>query len=159
MASAEIVGMVIYDSRLFDRNSHVSRWAHSVSSKLTLNAIQAAPTNKRQQKSHLDAAYPPGSLKKSISGEAYKVGPRHWQITLDIAVPYAGYVLGGTGPNIYPQQAPYLKLPSNAGFGRRTRHNVVRGQKANNFLVTAAAATARTHPSVRGLPDLVFEQW
>lgn len=156
---AAITGLVVFDSRLFGVNSHVSRWANSVSRKLTLNTIQAAPFNKRQNKSHLDALNPPGTLKASIDGEAYKVGPRHWQITLDIGAHYAPYVLGGTGPTITPVTAKYLKLPYNGSFGRRRRHNVVRGQKANNFLVTAAAATGRSHPSVRGLPDLVFEQW
>jgi len=73
-------------------------------------------------------------------------------------VPYAKYVVQGTTGPIAPTTAPYLKLPSNAGFGRRTRHNVVSGQRANHFLSAAARATGRTHPSVRDLGSL-FEQW
>jgi hypothetical protein len=159
MATAYITGLVIYDSRLFDRNSHVSRWAHSVSSKFTGHAIAKAPVNKRQNKSPWYSAYPVGALKASISGDAYRVGPKHWQITLDVNVPYAGWVLGGTTGPITPTASKYMQIPYNSGFGRRQRHYVVSGQKANNFLAEAAAATARSHPSVRGLPGHLFEQW
>ena len=125
---------------------------------ITGHAVARAPVNRRARKSHWDAAYPPGSLKSSISGSADRIGPRHWQIVLDIGVPYAAYVIGGTGPTIVPTTQPYMTLPANPGFGRRRRHNVVRGQRPNTFLRSAARATGRTHPSVRDLENL-FEQW
>lgn len=159
MARAEIVGLVIYDSVLFNRESHVGRWAHSINRNFTFNAIRQAPVNKRSRKSFLDSRYPPGSLKASISGSADRIGPKHWQIALDIGVPYAGYVLGGTTGPITPQSANYMTLPRNPGFGTRRRAYVVSGQNENNFLARAAIPTARQHPSVRGLPGMLFRQW
>lgn len=153
-----ITGLVIYDSRLFARTGHVGRWATSVSAKLTLNTIVRTPVNKRQVKSHWDAMYPPGSMKAGWSGDADRIGPRHWQITLTNPVPYTEYVLGGTKA-ITPTDQPYLTLPVNPAFGRRRRHNVVRGQRRNNFLLGAARATARSHSSLRGMGDMLFQQW
>lgn len=158
MVDAAITGLVIYDSRLFNRTSHVGRWATSVSAKFTAHAIAKAPVNRRARKSHWDSLYPPGSLKAGISGDADRIGPKHWQITISSSAPYTQYVLGGT-PWIMPTNAPYLTLPRNPGFGTRRRHNVVRGQRANNFLSRAARATARTHSSLRGMDDMLFQQW
>lgn len=158
MADAYITGLVIYDSRLFQRNSHVGRWATSVSRNFTINAVARAPVNRRQRKSNWYPNYPVGSLKAGISGDADRIGPKHWQIVVNVDVPYAGYVLGGTGP-ITPTSQPYMTIPLNPGFGRRRRHNVVRGQRKNNFLAGAARATARRHSSLRGLGDMLFRQW
>lgn len=159
MAEAFITGLVIYDSRLFNRNDHVGRWAHSVSRSFTLNAVARAPVNKRPNKSHWDAAYPPGSLKASIDGAAERIGPKHWQITLDVGVPYAGYVISGTHGPIVAENANYMTLPRNPGFPRGRRRYTVSGQRPNNFLADAAEATARRHPSLRGLSGFLFEQW
>jgi hypothetical protein len=147
--------LVVYDSILFERGHMVSRWAFGVESTFTRNAILHAPVNKRVNKS---AGEPPvGSLKGSISGEADRVAPKHWQILIHVGVHYALYVIEGTG-FIYPQTAPWLKLPRNAGHGGRTRFSVVPGQRANNFLLQAARDTARTHPSLRGFQNMLFEQ-
>lgn len=159
MAEAAIVGLVIYDSRLFNRNSHVGRWAMSVDRTFTFNAIREAPINKRARKSHLDSAYPPGSLRASISGSADRIGPRHWQIVSNIAVPYADYVLSGTTGPIVANSADYMTIPRNPGFGIRRRAYVVSGQSSNNFLARAAIPTARRHPSLQGLPGMLFRQW
>lgn len=154
-----ITGMVIYDSRLFNRTGAVGRWATSVSTKFEYHAVRLAPFNKRPNKSHWDAAYPPGSLKRSIEADAERIGPRHWQIVLHVGVPYAGYVIHGTTDvsPIVPNSAKYMTLPRNPGF-RRRRHNVVAGQRRNPFLRHAARAVGRSHSSVRNLENL-FEQW
>lgn len=153
----EVESMVIYDSRLFNRTGAVGKWATSVGSKFEHHAQRLAPFNKRPNKSSWDAAYPPGSLKRSIEGRAERVGPRYWQVVLDIGVPYAFYVIKGTKGPITATHHDYMTLPRNPGF-RGRRKNTVRGQRKNPFLRLAARATARTHPSVRGLEN-VFQQW
>lgn len=147
--------LVVYDSILFERGHMVARWAFGVEATFTRNAIAHAPVNKRQNKSPGEP--PVGSLKASITGEADKVAPKHWQILVEVGVHYAQYVIEGTD-FIYPNSAPWLKLPRNAGRGGRTRFNVVPGQKANNFLLQAARETAHTHPSLRGFEASLFEQ-
>jgi hypothetical protein len=158
MPTGTITGLVLYDSKLFNRNSHVGRWAHSVKRNLEINSIARAPVNKRANKSHLDSRYPPGSLKAGISGFADRIGPKHWQVGLDINVSYADYVLGGTQGPIVANTANYMTLPRNFGY-RKRRHFTVAGQRPNNFLAEAAAATARQHPSLRGLEDMLYQQW
>lgn len=153
----ELVGLVVYDSVLFNRTGQVRRWADSVERRFTLNAIQEAPFNKRPNKG--PTALPPGSLKASIHGSVTRVGPRHLQTDISADVPYALYVIEGTTGPITATSAPYMKLPSNPGYGTRTRLNVVSGQRANNFLGRAAAATALRHPSLRGFEAQVFEQF
>jgi hypothetical protein len=158
MPTGSITGLVLYDSKLFNRNSHVGRWAHSVSRNLNTNTFVRAPVNKRANKSHLDSAYPPGSLKANIETFADRIGPKHWQIGLNINVPYADYVIRGTQGPIVANTADYMTLPRNLGY-RKRRHFTVAGQRPNNFLAEAAAATARQHPSLRGLEDMLYQQW
>lgn len=151
---ARITRMVIYDSVLFNRTGHVRRWADGVERKFTLNAIAAAPFNKRINKSHRDRR-PPGALKASIHGDVDRIGPVHLQIVCSADVPYATFVLRGTRPIITPRNGPFLRLPVNPGF-TRTQHKSVRGQHAQNFFAEAALATERTHRSLRGFGAQLF---
>lgn len=174
------VVLVVYDSVLFDIGHNVRRWADAVERRFTANAIAFAPINKRVNKSDWYKEFPVGSLKASISGSVTRVGPKHLQTDISVAVPYAIYVIEGTD-FIVPTSSPRLKLPFNTGFtvlsarqafdaandnpaehsdfGKPTYHRVVRGQSANNFLTLAADVTALRHPSLRGKGALVFEQF
>lgn len=151
-----IESLVVYDSVLFERGHMIRRWAEGVERAFTMHAIAEAPVNKRAQKSR-KSPYPVGALKASIHGDVDKVGPKILQTTISADVPYASYVVNGTEDGIRPKSKPYMTLPKN-GF-RRQRHKVVSGQAPNNFLMRAASATARTHPSLRGFGDQVFKQW
>lgn len=155
--TAYLVDLVIYDSVLFNRTGQVRRWADRVEKKFTYNAWAEAPDGfetGRENKSRQNAMFPAGSLKESIEGEVTRVAPKHLVTTISVNVPYALYVLKGTG-DIFPVTAEYLYLPPNPGHGTRTRHQWVSGQEANNFLSRAATQTARTHPSLRGFGDVV----
>src|SRR5262245_35723053 len=146
--------LVVYDSVLFERGHMINRWASSVARTFEAHAIEYAPVNVRPNKSPGEP--PVGTLKASIFADVDLVGPKHDPVIAGSDAPYAQYVIEGTG-FIYPH-GPFLKLPSNPGRGRRTRFNVVPGQKANNFLGKAARATARRHPSLRGFESMLFEQ-
>lgn len=158
MPTASITGLVLYDSKLFNRTSNVGRWAASVATNFEAFATAAAPINKRPAKSHLDAGYPPGSLKASIRVVDERIGPKHIQVVLSMGVPYAQYVVGGTHGPITATSSEAMWLPRNPGF-RKRRHFTVSGQRPNNFLAEAAAATAGRHPSLRGLDHLLYQQW
>lgn len=159
MADAEIVGLVIYDSRLFNRGSHVARWAYSVAARFETAARLHAPVNKRPNKSPWYASYPVGALAESISTNAERIGPKHWQIAAYVDVPYAEFVISGTQGPITATSADYMTLPRNPSYPQGRRRFTVSGQAPNNFLSQAAATTARAHPSLRGLEDMLFQQW
>lgn len=161
--------LVLYDSVLFGIGHNVRRWADAVERRYTANAIAFAPVNKRLNKSSWDAEFPPGSLKASITGQVDRIGPKHLQTTISVNVPYALFVIEGTG-EIFPKESKWLRLPFNAGFGHKagtdeefvgtaSLHRSVRGQKPNNFLLLAHEATALRHPSLGRNPGAVFQQF
>lgn len=154
---AQITGLVIYDSVLFQRGRMINRWASTLARNFERNAQAAAPYNKRAHKSSGEP--PPGSLGRSIRGDADKVGPKIWQVIVSVNVHYAMYVIGGTGPLITSPSGGDMVLPLNPGRGGRRRHAVVRGQAPNNFMVTAHRMTALQHSSIRGQEHLLFQQW
>ena len=148
---AYLTKLVIYDSVLFNRTGQVRRWADGVERRFTMNAIEEAPSSLetgRLNKSRANAAFPPGSMKLLIRGDVDRIAPKHLQTTVSVDVPYAMYVIRGTGA-IFPR-GEYLYVPSNPGFGTGTRQKWVRGQEPNNFLARAMDETARRHPSLRG---------
>lgn len=160
---AELIGLVVYDSVLYGRGRMVRRWADGVERQFTMNAQMLAPVNKRGNKGR--NALPVGALAASISGSVERVGPKHLQTDISVAVPYATFVIKGTGSpivangtsNISPKG--FMFVPSNPGYGTRTRQNTVSGQRANDFLSAAGRATSRTHPSLRGFESSMFEQF
>lgn len=154
---ASVDNIVVYDSVLYGIGHNVRRWANGIERQFTANAILLAPLNKRANKG--PKAPPVGSLKASIHGDVSRVGPKHLQTNIYVDVDYALFVLEGTTGPITADSSPYMKLPRNAGYGRRTRHFVVSGQRANDFLTRAGAATAMTHPSLRGFESMIFEQF
>lgn len=161
--------LVLYDSILFQRGHMVHRWAESLQRNYARNAKTTAPVGTRINKSdwYPDYGYP-GALADSISGEAEKVGPKHWQVLINIEAPYAMYVIRGTD-EIFPTSSKRLRLPYNAGhtnerrgsdLGRHSLHPSVSGQDAQSeWLVTAHDMTAVRHPSIRGGRNMLFDQW
>lgn len=161
----EIEGIVITDTKLFNRTGNVGRWAERVESTFTRNAILKAPSSLesgRPNKSRANAAYPSGSMKLNIYGEVRRVGPRQLETVVYVAVPYAMYVIKGTPPLIFSKSARSatgrfiglepgtgMYLPGQPAWAARRRQRV-RGQRANNFLGDAFDTTARTHSSLRG---------
>jgi hypothetical protein len=168
---AEMTKIVVTDSKLFNRTGAVGRWAAGVEASFTAHAIAEAPTgfgSGRVNKSYANAAYPVGSLKASIRGEVERVGVRHLVTTVSVNVPYAIFVIRGTGP-IFSRSARIpagepgagqfaplefgvsgMYIPANPGWGKAKIRQHVRGQAANNFLGRAFDATARSHSSLRG---------
>jgi hypothetical protein len=163
-----LVGLVVYDSVLFNTGHNVRRWANAVERRYTANAILFAPVNKRINKSDWYPDHPVGSLKANISGSVTRVGPKFLQTDITVDVPYAIFVIQGTG-DIFPQSGKYLRLPFNPGFstrtgadawsGTRSLHTSVSGQAPNDFLSEAHDATAMRHPSIGRASDQVFKQF
>lgn len=170
MIRAELVGIVVTDTKLFGRTGAVGAWAQRVETAFTLHAIEEAPIGTdtgRVNKSRANAGEPVGSLKAGISGSVDRVGPRQLQTTVSSAASYSLYVIKGTGP-IYSKSARIpagepgagqfaelgegrgMYIPANPGYGRSKIRQHVRGQAANNFLARAFDATARTHRSLKG---------
>jgi len=174
--SEGFTGVVIYDSRLFNRTGAVGLWARRVERGFTMRAKEEAPVRS-------------GELMRGISGETTRVGVRHYTMSVSSAAPHTMYVLRGTtGPIMarrwwgFTQRYPHLIGPRGTwsmtprgpvmnlralyerGYAMRLRPGggfpqmyrlEVRGQSANNFMRRAAVRTARRHPSLRGT-DPIF---
>lgn len=168
--SAEIVAVVVTDTKLFNRTGAVGVWSEKIKVAFEAHAVEEAPTGAdtgRINKSRANAAWPVGSLKANISGDVDRVGPRQIVTTISSRAPYSLYVIKGTGP-IFSKSARIpagepgagqfaelgegrgMYIPGNPGWGGSKIRQHVRGQKANNFLARAFDATARTHSSLRG---------
>lgn len=154
---AGLGAVVIYDSVLFNRTGQVRRWADGVERGFTMNARRAAP-------------YRSGDLVAGIHGYTERLGPKMIQAIIESTADHTWYVLAGTtGPIVSTRllatgwsfgmpigrKAPAMgPLPPHGGH-RGGFKKIVSGQAANNFFDTAAEATARTHPSLRGFhPDV-----
>jgi hypothetical protein len=145
--------IVIYDSRIFEPGSHVSRWANSVERGFVRHARQEAPVDT-------------GELAAGIHGESFRSGPKHWEVHIHSEAEHTMYVLRGTYGPIRSNRAPYYNSKLKAWINPRMglRHGSdgpvfkwaeeVRGQRANDFMGRAAERTAVTHSSLRGFhPD------
>lgn len=161
---AEVTNLVVYSSVLFGVGHNIRRWADGVERTFTRHAINAAPLNKRSNKSRSALAKdgPRGTLKASIHGSVDRIGPAHLETIISADASYATFVLEGTSGAVAANTEnwrSWMYVPSNPGFGTRTRHQFVRGQRANNFFATAASLTAATHPSLRGMDDVLFQSF
>jgi hypothetical protein len=150
----DLTSLVIYDSVIFQPGSHVSRWAYSVERGFVRNAKRYAPERT-------------GELMAGIEGEAFKSGPKHWEVHIHSFAEHTLYVLGGTRTPITSSRGmirykngkmgPAMMRLKPYGPYPRIYRAKVRGQEANNFMEEAAEATARTHSSLRGFhPDYGF---
>jgi hypothetical protein len=163
--SGSVVELVLFDSVLFEQGRMIDRWAFRLKTNFKRHAIEAAPINKRQQKSHL-SDLPVGSLKAGIDAESHKVGPKHYQITVSSSAPYSIFVLMGTPRSIFPRTSNKLRLPYNVGFspahatiGKESQVPFVSGQRPQNFLAVAAGRTAFTNRSLRGFEHVIGQQF
>jgi hypothetical protein len=169
---AEVTGIVVTDTKLFNRTGDVGRWAEKVNLAFVRHALAEAPVSsgegQRRWPARAQTSIYPGALRDSIEGEVVRVGPRQLQTTVSVNVFYALYVIKGTGtifsktariPAGEPGAGQFqeleggqqggMRLPSQPWIGAITRQRV-RGQSPNNFLGRAFDATARTHSSLRG---------
>jgi hypothetical protein len=153
-----VTNVVVNDTKLFGPTGDVRRWADKVAVKFTVNAKAEAPTGAATGRVNKTGPFPVGSLKRNIYFEVTRVGPRQLVTTISVQVPYAMYVLKGTGTiyakrnerGHFPTAEGGLYIPANPGWGKSLMRQRVRGQKANPFLDRAYARTARSHPSLRG---------
>jgi hypothetical protein len=128
------------------------------------NMEREVPVNKRVNKT---AGEPPvGTLRDMMFSDVAQIGPRQLTIAAGSRAHYTKYVVEGTG-RIYKSARNELGqftslgegddvfggmyLPANPGYGRARWRASVRGQVANNFIGRAYDATARIHPSLRGI--------
>jgi hypothetical protein len=168
MIRLSLEAIVVTDSKLFRPSGTIGRWAASVERQYTLQAIKKAPSSLesgRPHKTKRNSAYPSGSMRRNIEGRVVMVGPRHYQTTISVNVPYALMVIRGTRTPIIATSARQpagspggiggqfksgkMYLPGQPSWGRRWKQQVS-GQTANNFLGEAFDATARRHSSLRG---------
>lgn len=170
--------VLVTDQHLFNRTGMIGRWAERIKNEAVAFTRKEAPDGRasgRDRKSdwtysHL-GPYPPGSMKRSISGEVLRVGPRQLNTKIVVDVPYALYVIKGTG-TIFSKSARVpageegagqfreigfeeggMYLPSNSR-GKAMMRQRVRGQRANNFLARGMRQTAAKHPSLAGFRRL-----
>lgn len=184
MTRAVVVKVVEFDERLYVGNGIVNRWVRRVTFSFQKNAQLEAPVNKRAVTSHGGA---PGALRRGIVADVSHRTPKTLIGRVTSTAPHSLYVLGGTAAQgrryIYSSfgwankaqvdliarrvarggragegtTGFYMRLPPNAGHGRRVFHLRVHGQRANNFLVSGYNRTARTHRALRPMaPRFVY---
>lgn len=154
---AEITGIVVTDTKLFNRTGDIGRWAERVNLAMVANTKREAPHGATSGRIHKTSGLPAGYLRANIFGDVQRVGPRQLQTTISSLAPYSLYVLKGTGP-IYVRDARGrfgtaeggMWLPGNPGWGKGRWRQHVRGQQSNNFFERGFDRTARTHSSLRG---------
>lgn len=148
--------VVIYDSRIFEPGSHVSRWGNAVERGFVRHAQTEAPMNT-------------GELVAGIYGESFRVGPKHWEVHIHSDAPHTMYVLRGTYGPITSNRMPYYNEKMKAWITPRmglrdgadgpvfSWRESVDGQRSNDFMGRAAVRTSITHSSLRGFhPDYGF---
>ena len=160
--------VVVFDEKMYVRPfGTVVRWMDRVVLAFGMHARKYAPVQT-------------GQLVAGIKTDIDKVGPKQLNGTIASTAPYSLFVLRGTTGPIMSNRAWGLTQgdpdrffmlwtkPSKKTGRMRARRGMmlrftstitgtqivraaVRGQHANNFLLEAWAATARTHPSLRGV--------
>lgn len=176
----QVVASTIDDTQLYRKGHAVERWRSTVLEEIELAIWQAAPYNKRNNKSRHPATFGgptnPGWLKASIFSEKQTFGSRNIAGTVTVGAGYALAVIKGTKggtKNTRPgerrtrggqfagtantrlakgraYQIPFYNIPSNPGFGYGWKKRF-KGQKANNFPVRGWNRVAAKH---RGVPRL-----
>lgn len=150
----------LHDEVLFAPTATIGRWASQVAAKNTVETKKAAPVNKRSNK--FPGNFPIGYLRSQISSSVDREGPKILGITTRSDAPYSIYVIQGTNTQYFRDSlGRFAKggfpLPANNfGFFRRAR--VIRGQKANNFMLNGLTRTSFTHRSLAGATFKRFNQ-
>lgn len=151
-------GMVVVDSKLYDRGHMIRRWAEGIERNFEYFVIDEAPLNKRANKSN---GQPPGELKAGLFVTTERPGPRQLLVVVQSLAPHTKFVAGGTADQIFPNSSRLFKIPINPGFmgpGRPTPrdaarggtlHRRISGQARNQFFERAYVRTAARHPSLR----------
>lgn len=149
----------IHDEVLFYGSGDVSKWATKVAAAQTRNIKKAAPVNKRTHK--FPGNPPRGHLRASINSSKRMMGTKIIGIDTYSNARYSMFVIGGTRDQIarstlgtfLPAKGTGFALPRN-NYGPFKWRQKVRGQKANNFMLTGMRRTAVTHPSIAGASTL-----
>lgn len=149
----------LHDEVLFAPTGQVRRWAKTVARENTVQTKAAAPVNKRTNK--FPGNFPRGYLRSQISSSVDAEGPKVLGISTSSGAPYSLYVIRGTSTQYFRDQLGRFTtggfpLPAN-NFGSFRRVSVIRGQRANNFLLKGLAGTASRHPSLVGARFLHFD--
>lgn len=176
---ARLVASIVHDQALYSPAGDVTRWVHRVNRALGNNVRREAPRGRdsgRVNKTSHWAGYPEGSLKRSISNRVDHVSLRLYVTNLSVNVPYAMYVIKGTGPirarmaripagtysasgqplgGRFAPGARGMVLPPNVVNGRSYRGGIrvqqVSGQAPNNFIRRGWNITALAHPALRSI--------
>lgn len=134
---ADVVRVRIYDSRIqsfFNPGGSVWSFTRSITSDAARMGRIYAPKRTRE-------------LANSIDFSVTPAGRHHCIGTVRATAPHAMWVIGGTGPIIYPRNGQYLRVPirqhRTGRGGRFVLLPQVSGQSANNFLDRAKVAGLR----------------
>lgn len=151
------IRVVMYDQVMYLPGHVIHRWAVGMTAEVKRATSFAAPINKRMNKSKSALAKdgPRGFLKKSIRGQTRRSGARRIGMTISSKATYAAYVALGTDTIVsdsmflpFNHMVPRGPRPSKDGMGNF--HDVVSGQRPQNFFEAGLDIASRRYPSLRG---------
>ena len=143
----------IHDDKLFHGDGDVNKWAKKVALAQQRNIKNAAPRNKRTRK--FPGNPPVGHMKASINTNKRMMGRKIIGIDTYSNARYTMFVLRGTKTQwarsttgtFMAAEGSGFALPRN-NYGPFRWRQKIRGQEANNFMLTGMQKTAIAHPSV-----------
>lgn len=157
---AKLVKIEIHDEVLFHGEGAVAKWTRGLKKEMQFEVHSAAPLNRRTHK--FPGNPPVGNLRRKIKTSIATEGDKVIGITTVSGANYTQFVIDGTktqykripkgqaGGGRFDFAAGGFPLPSN-NFGRYRRVQRVRGQKANNFLLTGYNRVALRHSALVGM--------
>jgi hypothetical protein len=137
---AKLTSVVIFDDVLYQPGHMVWRYIGNLTRHFSANAKGFAPVRSGELKRRIRAGTPRKGGKRKVHG------------SIASNAPHTTYVLHGTiGPIFSDTPGHKLAVGRNL-WGPLTPMREVDGQRSNNFFYWAWVATARQHPSIRGVP-------
>lgn len=147
------------DVQLYQPGHTIHNWAKRVERELGVAITDAAPRNKRTNKSKSQQTYggitPVGYLKSQISTSFQRTGARRIDFSATSGAEYSQAVIFGTkggskiGGARGGSRKGFFLLPRNPGFGFIREHRSFSGQAPNDFMTRGFNKVAAVHPALR----------
>lgn len=177
MTTFELTKTVVFDERMYSGRGVVNVWLRRLTAAFVVHAKTAAPVNKRPNTGHGAPGALMRSIEGDVSRIGVRQLTGNVSVNVPYALfvlrgtrgtiysrkgfrfatgadrrltgPFKIIERKTKGPMERGKKGYFMRLPINPGLGRsKIYHFRVRGQEANNFLIDAFNATARTHRSL-----------